>query len=525
MSDQRGTQRSNDKSKKRSHVRVTNTNPEQKGDFFAKYDDGIMLATEEVLNDTTQDVSLSHITEWLEDECEKEHARRQKALTRRSCDVAKGAIISVQRTVDPGVDISILERIRRGEGPRDKVYEDLLAPLRLTNEEGDSAGSKEEESYDDMKSVLLAWNMHVAGNLQEDANIRQMFLNALEDRIKAATRVLEIVQDEHLSNMYDGVGQRAILEPSERRLLQALHSYRPETAQFRSQNSFDMLCILWANIGRAVPDIRSDDLVKYRSMKVLVLEVELAKRFENENRRRTILAAKDVAELTLDEEKVARCIKDLENLEQDFRQEASRQILSRILGARRELSKTVLDETLKLTLLQAAQKSATWNDTEIAPWAKVLDLCTEADNIFEDAYRCCVEDVDTASTVASRQLAEMRDMHDKVLTRTIKFTGEDLVKLDEATRNRIIDDRKNEPVTALMMSTTLNDVLITRQTARQLFEQAKLIGESLKELLGVTKSKFQEYDGMIRLIDTEDLAKTGESGRSKAVRRSFASGG
>ncbi|KAH9869951.1 hypothetical protein J1614_006872 [Plenodomus biglobosus] len=443
------------------------------------------------------DADIEAMQAWLNSECEKEQARvgpldfgpgSQNTL-------AYHDLSANLRTAFSGMDTTLLKRIRRGEGTHDFVPEDLLAPLRL----GISRLS-DRESYSEMLDVLLAWNTHVS-------NARTQLLDTLKTRSVAAQRVLDIAKSKEESAMYDEVGQEAILEPSKRNLVKALHAYRPGTAQFVDQDPFSMLVMLWANIGRADPDIKEDHDVQNATLKVLGLEAQLALRFLNAEIRWSVIDSKDAAKKRKDVAEMGRCKERINKFDEEVKNSSLSKTIKGIARARGELRKVVMGEMLELTMLQAALKWAAWESGDQGPasaWDGVVDKCAQADALFERARPLCIDDLEMTVGVVSSTLQGMRTIHDSTLTRAMKIAGEDVAKMDEVAQKRIVEQRKRASVTALTMSETLSGVTEAQRAAREILRHVASMEHSLWGLLKVLRSRYRAYDEFAAVLSPKE---------------------
>jgi hypothetical protein len=400
-----------------------------------------------------------------------------------------------------GMDTSILRGIRSGEWPPDKEVKDLLAPLRLQGQAPDA-----EESYEDMQKVLQAWNQHVAGNCKDDPEARQVFIAALETRIKAVEKVLAIVRDERNIDQSDKIGQEGILEPSKRRLLKALHAYRPETQKFKNQDPFDLLVVMWANIGRANPDITGDDDCMYLTYKLLNREAKLERRFEREEKRRTYKAEKQAAKLKGDTEKIDDCKKRWIIYNKKLASAARQQIIDKLKCARRNLREIVLDEQLELTTLQAAQQWAGKDahpDDWIPRWTERLDQYEAKDVELESKIERCFPNLESTAEITAHQVQGMSMIHATVLTRTHKITGKDLAGMDEGAKKAVLEARLGDSLTPMMMQITKDGVLESQQVARQMLRHVGAMEESLSALFEAAKTKHEEVELLSLFVDQD----------------------
>jgi hypothetical protein len=405
--------------------------------------------------------------------------------------------VSMWAKEELGMDTSILGGIRSGEWPPDEDFQDLLAPLRLQSQAPDA-----EESYEDMQ----AWNQHVAGSCKDDPEARQVFIAALETRIKAVEKVLAIVRDERNIDQSNKIGQEGILEPSKRRLLKAIHAYRPETQKFKNQDPFNLLVVMWANIGRANPDITGDDDCMYLTYKLLNGEAKLERRFEREEKRRTYKAEKQAAELKGDTEKIDDCKKRWNIYNKNLASAARQQIIDKLKCARRNLRDVELDEQLELTALQAAQQ---WAGKDAHPgdwiprWTERLDQYEEKDVELESKIERCFPDLESTAEVTAHRVQGMAMLHATVLTRSHKITGKDLVGMNEATKKAVLQARLGDSLTPMMMKLTKDGVLESQQVARQMLRHVGAMEESLSELLEAAKTKHEEVELLSLFVDQD----------------------
>jgi hypothetical protein len=458
------------------------------------------------------------IIAWLDDLC-KEEQKSRAASSDAERDVSVVAAcrktISMLPKQEPGMDTSILMRIRKAEWPRDKKLEDLLGPLRLPGQ-----AAHPEESYEDMGKVLRAWNQHVAGNCSDNLEARKVFIAALEDRINMVDKVLAIVRDGTNIDKTDKTGQEGILEPSKRRLLKAIHAYRPETQKFKSQDPFDMLAIMWANIGRANPDITGDGDWMYLTYKVLNGEVELEQRFEREEKRHQLEARKYMAISEGDKKRVYVYTRQWEVYNKNLAKAARQQTIDKLKWARSNLRDIVLDEQLQLTMLQSAQQRAgkeSRPDDFIPDWAERLDTYERTDIEMDDKLERCFPDLDSTSEATAHQIQGMAMIHAIVLTRTHKFTGEDLVGMDKAAKQALLEARLNDSVTLEMMKLTKDGVLESQRVARQMLMRLGGMDKPLSELFKAVKTKLEELEVLSLFVEQgEDVRIVSDVGAEES---------
>ncbi|KAG9187265.1 hypothetical protein G6011_05136 [Alternaria panax] len=428
-----------------------------------------------------QDAELEDILAELDELCREERVSFLNAD--EDSDWDRYRVISAKLHADePPIDTTILERIKTGEAPRDKVFEDLLVPLCT----GPLVpGIQESEA--DMLETLLAWNKRIADECNDDLIARQAFITALVERVKVVDNIMAIVIDDTDSNQNNKTGQNGILEPSQRHLLKAIHAYRPETRSFRNQNPFDMLVIILAHVRQKEFEVANQDGCVYLIFKALNGQEQLKNRFNREKQRRSY-----------------------QNQNEDAKQDDNRdeKLVTRIQRTRNELKKVGLDELLKLAVLRLAQPRAKREDDQDnhnPTCEEVLGMITQADDYdtLEDRLGKCFPDLEATLEVTAGKAQDMKTTHNLVLSRTVKFAGADLRGRNEDVRNRIMTARLNDPVTARIMEETLQGMLNTHLVATQMLVHLELMEESMSGLLEAATAKHDDLTGLACLINRD----------------------
>ncbi|CAN9144053.1 unnamed protein product [Alternaria alternata] len=408
------------------------------------------------------------------------------------------------------MDTTILERIKTGNGPHDKIFEDLLAPLR-----SEPLAPEAEESETDMLKVLLAWNKRIADSYNDDLTTRQAFTAALVERIKVVDRVLAIVSDDKNSNHDDKTGQSGILEPSRRRLLKAIHEYRPETRNFRNQNPFDMLVIILAHVKQQEFEIANKDDCMYLIFKALNGQEQLKNRFNREKQRRSYQTQREDAEQDSNQDEVRRCTTKWRVSNKRLAERTRQKLMTRIQRARNELRKVKLDELLNLAVLRSAHPRAEReNDPDTPPWKDILGKCTQADeyDTLKDKLEKHFPDMEATLEATADKAQDMKTTHNLVLSRTVKFAGADLQGRDEAERKRMITAQLNDPVTARIMEETLEGMLNTHLVATQTLVNLERMEEPMSELLAAVTMKHDDLTELACLINRDhELSASSET--------------
>ncbi|KAF7450028.1 hypothetical protein PtrSN002B_007270 [Pyrenophora tritici-repentis] len=452
------------------------------------------------------DTGVEDSRAWLEELAVKEERKGSLLIAdmgKWACETYQREILQM-RTVKPGMNTTILDQIRKGEYPHEKKVEDLLAPLRVQE-----LPPGTEESQKDMIKVTLDWNKRVSRQ-EENAEARQDFIAALKERTKAVDKVLAIVGDETNIDQFDRVGQSGILEPSQCGLLRAIHVYRPETRTFKHQNPFDMLLLMWAHLQN--PDLTVEDDWIYLSYKVLNGEEELEIRFEREEQERRFQEMREEAMRQGDQVGLILCTKRWKAYNRKIAETARQNTISKIRYICGEVRKMELDGLLGLSILQSAQQCAARNvlpKDRIPPWTQMLDKCDKADEGLDEKFEKCFPDLEAVSEVTSNRVREMATTHDMVLTRTLKFAGADLVGMDDAAKEHVIQARLTDPVTAGLMKQTLFDVLEMQVVAAQMLRHVRVMDDSLNELLKATKAKCEEVEKLTLVADYDERVESG----------------
>ncbi|CAG5142791.1 uncharacterized protein ALTATR162_LOCUS1224 [Alternaria atra] len=447
---------------------------------------------------------LEDVKARLEELCREEHESFLDADEEDSDWERYRRISATLNSDEPGMDTSVLERIRNGEGPRDTLFEDMLAPLRSR-----PLVPGTEESKEDMLEVLLAWNKRITDDCNDDLTARKAFIAALEERVNVVDKVTAIVSDDTNSNQNNEIGHDGILEPSQRRLLKAIQAYRPETRSFKNQDPFNMLIILLAHVRQEEFEVADKDDCINLALWVLIGQGQLKYRFDREKQRRSYQSQKEDAEQDGNPDKVRRCTARWRVYNKRLAERTMRKLMTRIQCARNGMRKIGIDELLKLAVLRSAQPRAERDDIlyDYTPsWGEILDRCTQADDYdtLNNKLGNYFSDLQTTLEVTASKVQDMKTTHNMVLSRTAKFVGADLRGRNETERARIMTARLNDPVTVKIMEETLEGMLSTRLVATQMLVHVNLMEESISGLLEAAAAKHGDLTGLIRLINRDE---------------------
>ncbi|KAI4944340.1 hypothetical protein J4E86_009398 [Alternaria arbusti] len=457
------------------------------------------------------DVDLEDIIAQLDDLCREENASCPPHLDIDE-EVADGKqyrdVAAALRADEPGMDTSVLERIRNADGSSDRVFDDLLAPLRL-----EPLLLETEESEEHMLDVILTWNKRIADQRNSDSTERQAFVAALRERVKVVDQILAIVSDNRNSNQDNETGQNGILEPSQRQLLKAIHAYRPETKGFKTQDPFNMLIIMLAHIRQKEFELANKDDGIYLALKVLSGQEQLEHRFDREKKRRAYQRNKKNAEEDENREEVKRCETKWRAYNRKPAERARQGLMAKIQCAQNELRKAGIDELLGLAVLRSAQPRASREahpSVYTPSLEEIMDKCTQADDYdnLDHEFAEQFPHLETKLEVTSNNAQDMKTVHDTALFRMAKLAGADLKGLDKDERKKVMTARLNDPVTATVIEETLKGVTDTRRAAKQMLEQLGLIGQPMRELLEAVTAKRDDLIELTRLINREECPDT-----------------
>jgi hypothetical protein len=453
-------------------------------------------------NDTGEDVlpaSLQQIKAWLDNECKIEQARveptaeyEHSSMTREEAHLG-----SVQ-----GPDTSILHRIRKKYGPRPSQFEDLLFPLRIGDSEQISRFGKRprKETSQALEEALRKWNRHITSS-RDNLQARESLMEALQDRIAFL--------DGTVSHRRSADAH----EDSLRRLLHAIHAYRPETAAFETKDPIDILILILAHIGFAVPDI--DNELKYSVFYTLITERGRMAHAANAGTKRQI--DEKIAEV-----KRQGCVDEIEKYEKRAREWAYAvfrkncdTITDRVKTARRNIQAKSTQDLSSLVVLQAAQKAALEDKISnhsirpIGRASRALLLadrgaaCTAASTELRCLASTTLSALESSLAFAAQNTAAMeRTSRVRILARALKFAGLDLKNVSDFRRRQVIAERMaNQVGTGLMMGSAAEALEEVRINARATVEVMGSVEVMLEEVEEAAEAACEEYEAMLRLVE------------------------
>lgn len=443
------------------------------------------------------DEDLAEFAAWLELECEKELADVDwkpefKHLHRHD------------EIPTDGLNTAVLERIRRGDGPRPSKFEDLLAPLRLTSP-GKAPQFHERpilETCESMDTTLREWNTHVSENLVDDAKARESLMRAMTARINFLDQALikRCSADAH--------------DITCRRLLNAIHVYRPEAVKFKSQDPMDLLIIIIASSGYAIPDI--DDELKYHMLYILVKERGYSAHIANADARRKYKGDIERAKRRGDHAEAAKCEQRLgawvsaglrQNRDVIIEKIKKAQYDIRLRGVENLQGLCVLQNTQKLVLSDRIREGKFPSEL-IVPrsvwWPERVAAFDAAGDKLREILGEMIDDLEYSCKVITRAIDGMAHINKtRVYTRAVKFAGLDVKGVTDSERQRIVEARKAIPGTIPMMTDAIKSIAEVKANAEGTAESAGQMETKMEQLFKAATDVHFEYDILSKLVNSD----------------------
>jgi hypothetical protein len=384
------------------------------------------------------------------------------------------------------VGMATLKRIAQGQGPRPKEYDDLIAPFRRPVEDEDSksnASSYIEETYEEVLQILLEWNKSVS-LVQDLERERQELLDALDERNR-------FVDDAQKRKDVE------LLNQPTPRIQKALHTFRPETVSFQNQQIYDLLIMLVANLRVAKPDI--DDELKFAIFQTIIKEATMRLLFEKsfrEEKRRVVGICKPALHAG-DNDEVLRLMEPVRKLERENKFQRIKEIVDNTKFARQDLYQKVLVALQDLAVLQAAQLEAA-SDLRLPQviFAKINESTHHTDEELLEVEDRCEGDV--------KSIDMMLSLTGDCLRRTKKFAALDIADPEE--RMIVKQERMENPRTAEMMMTVVEDTQIVREVSGLVRDHMTKMEASLETILAAANKQFRIYEGGLQVVGEIDEA-------------------
>lgn len=481
------------------------------GDEDVAGTDRVHIADEGDLISTNPESTLSTTRNWLEELCNEEQSKADSEPEyhfQRVVRHPEGAELpsfsgaeSIHRdgltdilVKPPGLalKIEIVDRISRGEGPRDTRYNDLLAPLRLNSDSPDRAIPYCTETYRQLYDVLQKWNKHVGSILDLSAE-REELLEALNERAQL------------ISKIEKGLKKRAVLDHPNPRLQQALRAFRPEIAGFENQSVFDILVMLVANLRVANPDL--DDETKCAIIRVVYREARLTLLSDKEYnaKKRDIQSKLESARRADDEAEVKRLNSQKHELQMQSHARRAETTIDFIRNARKDLYWKALLEMQDLALQQAGQK---WAASErLSAQEQSEQKRKDMEGALENTAKPLAHGI-ALCEAAVVDMANMAGLIHECIIRMRKTAALDLT--DSAARDRVRKERMENPETALVMMKVSDNSKAVLPLPSLIMEHMSQIEGHLGKLSAAASYQFRVYDGILqRLSEGPTLEELG----------------
>ncbi|KAJ4360330.1 uncharacterized protein N0V89_000892 [Didymosphaeria variabile] len=412
------------------------------------------------------------------------------------------------RNLGMAVDLDMLKRIRAGKGPRPFKAEDLVERLRL--EPRPCLSSEEfpynEETYDELLTVLRTWNMHV-GNNPSCTHTRQGLLDALKSRCRLIDEVEKGHQDENL------------LEQQTLCLRQTLHAYRPELKSFEDQNVIHQLIIMIANQGIAIPGL--DNEMRDQAVEILFREYRsrLYLGTEHSARRDRLDAETERAKLQEDDTEVQELVKQRRQLDKESCNQASEEVRSAIRIARTCLCEKVLNGLQSLTEQQAGQKWAACSIAK-APASAIAQSCIEDGDAVEGMLPDW--DIDHALKSVIERLHKMNRLGSDNARLVTKLAGLDVPKSE---RKAVMERRRNDARTPYIMMEVANQSSQLQGMSQRVLLRMDELDDTFDGVLDAGRASSHAHNTLLARVDEDDLYHSEEKSYLVKEPRAIVSGG
>lgn len=440
---------------------------------------------------------LADLQDWLQKLAEEEESKIDRGIEfgphqLGSIHDARGG--ELLDHVDPGVLVDIwssglgmntdvLIPIKQGLGPRLSKIKDLIAPFRRKTREC-TAGSEHSstgETYEDLLKILVEWNEYAYNG--DSIEQREELLLALRERM-------------HIIPVACGGQQKQDeLTRNSKRLVQAIHGYRPETKEFSHQTPYHLMTVMVANVRIAEPDV--DHNLKELLIRTMLAEVQLNDK-EMARQRDYARNQLDSARRMKNREELVRSEGEKHKLNLKHFEKGAKQVINDLQNARKMLRLTVLENVQELTVAQAGQKY--FVASTLAPTHELLEkVCDEADAKLERAIRTQM-DMSTAAQIAEEtNIKVMRELSDDSWRRVRKFAAADID--DPVAREATFKERLDNPETAVMMLKVKEDNDRVRETSQLVVERLSVLDLSLNEIYKAAKDQMMAYEEVYSQVE------------------------
>jgi hypothetical protein len=451
------------------------------------------------------EVSLEEVRTWLDAQCEQEQARADWSSERRGNRIN---LIEKNGNLKRGLDTDVLSRVRKGYGTRSAKFEDLLWPLRMDEDAPRFFKKPIKQTRQEMESVVRGWNRHVGAPI-EDAEAREALIDAKYARV------------EYLDGSLSYRRSADAHDITTRKLLHAIHAYRLETVHFSTKDTCDLITIILAHLGYAIPDV--DEELKYLMFYTLVTERQYLAHTANATTARKLEKQIMDAKRCGDADTAQRHERQIQRWSMTIWQNNCDVIAERVKIARRNVELKFLEELQELTILQTAQKIVLRErisrgappSGRLIPRSTWLpehaDTCNTALTTLNQTADEHLSDFLASLKTASENIAGMRDIaHVRILNRAIKFAGLDLPStVVEPERDRIVKARMGHPGTMNMILDAIKAVKETEVKSKEMVDAMGKINNKFEDVLRAAEEVEQEFEGFLKLLDADTMLKPG----------------
>jgi hypothetical protein len=339
----------------------------------------------------------------------------------------------------------------------------------------------------------------------EDAETRQLLIAAMYARVEYLDGSLRYRRsaDAH--------------EIASRKLLHAIHVYRLETVHFSTTDTCDLMTIILAHVGYAIPDV--DVELKHLMFYTLVTErqylAHVANATSTQKLEKQVMEAKRIKD-TASVEKYERQMK---NWGLAIWQNNCDTIAERVKIARRNVELKTLKELEELTILQTAQRlvlqerisRGTPRSERLIPRSTWLPEYSEACNMALTALNQAADDhlseFFTSLKIVTQDIAGMQDVaHARILSHAMKFAGLDLHKdTADLERFRIVKARLAHPGTMTMVLDVVEAIRETKVKSKEINDALDKMEGKFEEVLEAAEVVERQCGELLKLLEGDPM--------------------
>lgn len=394
------------------------------------------------------------------------------------------------RTMGMAVDEAIMTRIQAGLGPRPVQSVDLVKELRLKPRPITNLAQplNNAETYDELLTVLQAWNMHVA-HVADQTRAREKLLYALEARCQL-THAVETGKED-MSRLRE---QHVLLR-------HALHAFRPELKHFENQDVSDQLTIMLANEGLANPGL--DHEVRHAAVHALFRDCRSKIFFCDDHtaRREKLDAELQRARIQEDRAEEADLLNERKKLDKESYNQASEEVRTAIKLARGQLYRLTLEQLQTLAEQQTGQKGAACSLGR-TPTTLLAQHCINSRNEVDDMIRDWDVSIDGNVTAVGHSMQRMNRLDTDNRRQAKKLAGLDVPSAD---RKAVMERRRNDHRTPLIMKEVEDQGLQLQDLSRRVLKRMETIGSRLDDVLEAASNSYRAHEALLVRLDDDGL--------------------